>query len=257
MIGPNESPGICSRAITELFRVARTERGADWRYTFSVALLEIYNEQIRDLLAKEADMGKVLDVKQYEGPNGSSVGVPDLTHVPITHGTTDEVLAIMAAGMANRAIGCTNLNEHSSRSHCVFTVTIEGFNTTTGIKAHGQLHLVDLAGSERVGKSQSKGMRLVEAQHINKSLAALGNVISSLVSRTTHIPYRNSKLTYLLKDSLGGDSKTLMFCNMNPFNYWETLSSLQFASRVRAVELGPAKTHVEVADNSKKGDDGF
>jgi kinesin family protein C2/C3 len=89
-------------------------------------------------------------------------------------------------------------------------------------------------------------MRLVEAQHINKSLSALGNVISALVGKNAHIPYRESRLTHLLKDSLGGDSKTLMFCNCNPLNYWETLSSLQFASRVRAVELGPAKTHVEV-----------
>ncbi len=94
-------------------------------------------------------------------------------------------------------------------------------------------------------------MRLVEAQHINKSLSALGNVISSLVGKNSHVPYRESKLTHLLKDSLGGDSKTLMFCNCNPLNYWETLSSLQFASRVRAVELGPAKTHVEVNPTSE------
>ena len=113
--------------------------------------------------------------------------------------------------------------------------------------------MVDLAG-ERVQKSGATGDRLTEAQHINKSLSALGNVISALVTRQSHVPYRDSRLTFLLQDSIGGDSKTVMFANVTPapYNRQETLTTLQFAQRVRSVDLGLAKTHVEVEGSGQQ-----
>jgi len=122
-------------------------------------------------------------------------------------------------------------------------VQVEGTNRLSGATSRGKLNLVDLAGSERVGKSGATGDRLKEAQAINQSLSSLGDVIASLVSKSSHVPYRNSKLTYLLQDSLGGNSKTLMFVNLSPAadNLGESLCSLNFASRVRNVDLGQAK----------------
>jgi len=136
----------------------------------------------------------------------------------------------------------TNMNEHSSRSHSLLSVEVEGENLIAGIKYVGKLHLIDLAGSERLSKSLATGDRLEEAKAINKSLSALGNVIEALQKKSSHIPYRNSKLTYLLSDSLGGHAKTLMFINVSPNNTdaEETNCSLQFATRVRKVELGQA-----------------
>uniref|UniRef100_A0ACB8E698 Uncharacterized protein n=1 Tax=Sphaerodactylus townsendi TaxID=933632 RepID=A0ACB8E698_9SAUR len=143
-------------------------------------------------------------------------------------------------GHINRATECTYLNEHSSRSHALLMVTVRGVNYSTGIQTTGKLNLVDLAGSERVGKSGAEGSRLREAQYINKSLLALGDVIHALRSRQGYIPFRNSKLTYLLQDSLSGESKTLMMVHVSPVekNTSETLCSLKFAERVRSVELG-------------------
>ncbi|KAF1430151.1 Kinesin-like protein KIFC3, partial [Spheniscus mendiculus] len=152
-------------------------------------------------------------------------------------------------GHVNRATECTNLNEHSSRSHALLIVTVRGFDRSTGLRTTGKLNLVDLAGSERVGRSGAEGSRLREAQHINKSLSALGDVIYALRSRQGHVPFRNSKLTYLLQDSLSGDSKTLMMVQVSPAekNTSETLCSLKFAERVRSVELGPISRKAELA----------
>merc|ERR1719201_58903 len=142
------------------------------------------------------------------------------------------------------------MNELSSRSHSI--VTIKTTCTMKGSEAEGRgtylgkIHLIDLAGSENVGKSGVTGQNLKEAQNINKSLSSLGDVIQSLVAKNPHVPYRNSKLTMMLKDSLGGDSKTLMIVCISPaqFNVTETQSSLNFASRARNVELGKAKRNV-------------
>ncbi|NXW02306.1 KIFC3 protein, partial [Fregetta grallaria] len=152
-------------------------------------------------------------------------------------------------GHVNRVTECTNLNEHSSRSHALLIVTVRGHDRSTGLRTTGKLNLVDLAGSERVGRSGAEGSRLREAQHINKSLSALGDVIYALRSRQGHVPFRNSKLTYLLQDSLSGDSKTLMMVQVSPAekNTSETLCSLKFAERVRSVELGPVSRKAELA----------
>ena len=131
----------------------------------------------------------------------------------------------------------------------MLSVFVEGTNIATGSRTRGKLYLIDLAGSERVKKAEVVGDRLKEAQAINKSLSCLSDVMSALAKKSPHIPYRNSKLTYLLQDALGGDSKALMFVNISPLldSMSETICSLNFAARVRTVELGQAKKNVSMA----------
>uniref|UniRef100_A0A0E0DF43 Kinesin motor domain-containing protein n=1 Tax=Oryza meridionalis TaxID=40149 RepID=A0A0E0DF43_9ORYZ len=159
-----------------------------------------------------------------------------------------DVLDLMRVGHRNRAVGSTALNERSSRSHSVLTVHVQGKEIASGSTLRGCLHLVDLAGSERVDKSEAAGERLNEAKHINKSLSALGDVIAALAQKSSHVPYRNSKLTQVLQDALGGQAKTLMFVHMNPEAdaFGETMSTLKFAERVATVELGAAHANKEV-----------
>lgn len=178
----------------------------------------------------------------------SGLAVPDATIHPVN--STSDVIELIRTGLGNRAVGATALNERSSRSHSVVTVHIQGVDLKTGATLRGALHLVDLAGSERVDRSAVTGDRLKEAQHINKSLSALGDVIFSLSQKTSHIPYRNSKLTQVLQSSLGGHAKTLMFVQINPdvSSYAESLSTLRFAERVSGVELGTAKMNKEGKD---------
>ena len=152
-----------------------------------------------------------------------------------------EALLEQAAGA--RSVEATNANARSSRSHCVFTLHLHGHNTETGVDTHGIINLIDLAGSERLSKSGATGGRLKETQAINKSLSCLGDVIYSLANREAHVPYRNSKLTYLLQPCLGGDGKTLMFVNVAPTqeSAQETLCSLRFAAKVNACEKKAGK----------------
>ncbi|CAN6278044.1 unnamed protein product [Urochloa humidicola] len=164
--------------------------------------------------------------------------------------STSHVIELMQTGHNNRSMSATALNERSSRSHSVVTIHVQGQDVKTGNTLRGALHLVDLAGSERVDRSEVTGDRLKEAQHINKSLAALGDVIFSLSQKNAHVPYRNSKLTQVLQTSLGGHAKTLMFVQVNPdvLSYTETLSTLKFAERVSGVELGVARTNKDGKD---------
>lgn len=212
--------------------------------------------------------------------------VPGLVWVPVT--SVDDVARVIAVGSKNRAVGSTNSNLHSSRSHAyailllllvtatrLLMVEVASKNLVTKEVVRGKLTLVDLAGSERVSKSGAEDERLVEAQNINRSLSALGDVIQGLARKDSHIPYRNSKVNLWFLHSLltpvnisttrltwyklvcgsarndltGGDSKTLMFVQVNPHpeSIGETVCSLNFASRVKNVELGPAKRHVDGA----------
>jgi len=237
MEGVEDNRGVNFRALSELFRIKRQRK--DYVYKISVSMKEIYNEKIRDLLAeKESEE----ELKILTGDRG--MYVKGLTSIPVE--TEEDVLTMMKRGNSNRSVGKTNMNEHSSRSHSLLSVEVEGENTIAGIKYFGKLHLIDLAGSERLSKTMATGERLKEAQAINKSLSALGNVIESLQKKSTHVPYRNSKLTYLLQDSLGGHAKTLMFINVSPTSYdgEETNCSLTFATRVRKVELGTASKNI-------------
>ncbi|CAN1300784.1 Kinesin-like protein KIN-14J [Linum perenne] len=240
-ISSKEGWGVNYRALHDLFQIAQSRKGS-MTYDIGVQMVEIYNEQVRDLLACDGSQRR-LGIWSTTQPNG--LAVPDASMHQVT--STEDVLELMNVGMMNRAVGATALNERSSRSHSVLTIHVNGMDVETGTLFRGNLHLVDLAGSERVDRSEVTGDRLREAQHINKSLSALGDVIFALAQKSQHVPYRNSKLTQVLQSSLGGQAKTLMFVQLNPDvdSYSETLSTLKFAERVSGVELGAARSNKE------------
>nr|XP_043624723.1 kinesin-like protein KIN-14Q isoform X2 [Erigeron canadensis] len=250
MEGIEENRGVNFRTLEELFRVIE-ERKNQVRYEICVSVLEVYNEQIRDLLLPTSQPGvaaKKLEIRQVgEGLHH----VPGLVEAHVSN--IGEVWEVLKTGSNSRAVGSTNANEHSSRSHCMHCVMVKGENLVNGECTRSKLWLVDLAGSERVAKTEVQGERLKETQNINRSLSALGDVISALATKSPHIPFRNSKLTHLLQDSLGGDSKTLMFVQISPNenDLSESLCSLNFASRVRGIELGPAKKQIENSEVMK------
>nr|BBK04052.1 kinesin-like protein [Nicotiana tabacum] len=248
MTGPEgaseEDWGVNYRALNDLFRISQM-RESTFKYEIKVQMMEIYNEQVRDLLSSDGSQ-KRLGILSTSQPNG--LAVPEASMFPV-NGTSD-VLDLMDTGLRNRAKGSTAMNERSSRSHSIVTIHVHGKDIKSGSSMHSSLHLVDLAGSERVDRSEVTGDRLKEAQHINKSLSALGDVISALAQKNAHIPYRNSKLTQVLQTSLGGQAKTLMFVQLNPevASYSETMSTLKFAERVSGVELGAARSSKDGRD---------
>ncbi|KAH9606266.1 hypothetical protein KSS87_020101 [Heliosperma pusillum] len=245
MSGPNdvteETYGVNYRALNDLFQLSE-QRKATFSYEVSVQMMEIYNEQVRDLLAPD----------EIRNSSQTGINVPDAHRLPVS--TTSDVINLMNLGFKNRAVSSTAMNDRSSRSHSCMTVHVQGKDITSGAMLRGCMHLVDLAGSERVDKSEVTGDRLKEAQHINKSLAALGDVIASLSTKNAHVPYRNSKLTQLLQDSLGGQAKTLMFVHISPEPdaIGETISTLKFAERVSTVELGAARTNKDSSSDVKE-----
>ncbi|XP_049386771.1 kinesin-like protein KIN-14I [Solanum stenotomum] len=247
MTGPSdltkETLGVNYRALSDLFNISEQRKDVI-SYDISVQMVEIYNEQVRDLLTPDGVNKKV----EIRNSSQKGFNVPDANLVPVT--STSDVLNLMNLGHKNRAVSATAMNDRSSRSHSCLTVHVQGKNMTSGTILRGSMHLVDLAGSERVDKSEVLGDRLKEATHINKSLSALGDVIASLAQKNSHVPYRNSKLTQLLQDSLGGQAKTLMFVHVSPeLNaVGETLSTLKFAERVSTVELGSARANKEGSD---------
>ena len=207
----------------------------DLQFLVRASYLEIYNEEIRDLLSK--DPKNSLDCKENID---TGVYVKDLTSFVVKN--VNEIDHVMQAGKKNRSTGATLMNQTSSRSHSIFTIVIECAEIKGDHIRVGKLNLVDLAGSERQGKTGATGDRLKEATKINLSLAALGNVISALVDgKSSHIPYRDSKLTRLLQNSLGGNAKTVMCANCGPadYNYDETLSTLRYANRAKNIKNKP------------------
>eukprot|EP00300_Choanocystis_sp_HF-7_P030279 c39072_g1_i1.p1 GENE.c39072_g1_i1~~c39072_g1_i1.p1 ORF type:complete len:766 (+),score=221.84 c39072_g1_i1:49-2298(+) len=240
MQGPRENAGVNTRALKELFRLV-AEKGEDYQFEMAISILEIYCETIRDLLEPSNDN---LQVRQEKLGDRTRNYVDNLKEETVH--SVDDVEAVIDTANKNRSIAATNMNEYSSRSHLVMSVSCRTTDKLSGKKAASSLHMVDLAGSERVGRSGVTGQKLKEAQSINQSLSALGNVLAALGRKDGHVPYRNSKLTHVLADALGGNSKVLMFCNISPSsdNVAETVSSLQFATRARAVELGKATANV-------------
>lgn len=202
---PNEeTTGMIPRAVSQIYKVAQQLKQFGWEYTMEGQFLEIYNEAIHDLLGDVSSYGKIKhEIHHHENKGGgaSTTSVTDMTTVVLD--SPGRVKQMLRKASQNRATGSTNLNERSSRSHSVFTLKLRGKNKESGETTNGILNLIDLAGSERLSMSGSKGDRLKETQAINKSLSCLGDVIQALVNDDTHVPYRNSKLTYLLKNSLG------------------------------------------------------
>ncbi|RYR66563.1 hypothetical protein Ahy_A03g012584 [Arachis hypogaea] len=246
MSGPSLSSksdwGVNYRALHDLFHISHSRRNSIM-YEIGVQMVEIYNEQQIKYCFLDLHTLGIWNTTQ---PNG--LAVPDASMHSVNSMT--DVLELMNIGMTNRATSATALNERSSRSHSVLSIHVRGTDLKTNTLFRGCLHLVDLAGSERVDRSEATGDRLKEAQHINKSLSALGDVIFALAQKSSHVPYRNSKLTQLLQSSLGGQAKTLMFVQLNPdvASYSGTISTLKFAERVSGVELGAARSNKEGKD---------
>ncbi|KDO30870.1 hypothetical protein SPRG_04772 [Saprolegnia parasitica CBS 223.65] len=237
--GNGQMRGIIPRSIEKILDECSKNQEAGWRYTLHASFLEIYNEAVRDLLAKKEDAQKSLTIKMLEKHGG--VTVPDLTLVEI-HAVRD-VEGLMERASRLRSVAATDMNEQSSRSHSVFSLYLKGTNDEQGVVLEGRLNLVDLAGSERISRSGATGERLKEAQAINKSLSALTDVFNAIALKNSHVPFRNSKLTYLLQSCLSGDGKTLMMVNLSPTieSTGESLCSLRFAHNVNMCELGKAK----------------
>eukprot|EP00529_Nitzschia_sp_RCC80_P007120 CAMPEP_0113521394 /NCGR_PEP_ID=MMETSP0014_2-20120614/44616_1 /TAXON_ID=2857 /ORGANISM="Nitzschia sp." /LENGTH=1349 /DNA_ID=CAMNT_0000419349 /DNA_START=140 /DNA_END=4189 /DNA_ORIENTATION=+ /assembly_acc=CAM_ASM_000159 len=239
-----------------LFKSQRSEEegpAGKFVYNVEIGMLEIYNDECYDLLGSG---GSTLAEKKKEAQKAGGkasleirrnkegrIEVPNLTKEPVNN--IDDVFTLLERGNKHRATAATSLNQTSSRSHMVLWVDItSGFEGQDGNK--GTLFLVDLAGSERVKKSEVEGDHMKEAGHINKSLSALGNVMEALDRKASHIPYRDSKLTYLLQDSLGGNSRTMMIVAVTPVDvaYDESIHALQFATRVRRINIGAAQRNV-------------
>ncbi|KAG8066364.1 hypothetical protein GUJ93_ZPchr0004g40372 [Zizania palustris] len=241
-----DQKGIIPRSLEQIFKTSQSLESQGWKYCMQASMLEIYNETIRDLLAPgrssnfEMTAGKQYTIKH--DPHGNTT-VSDLIVADVF--SSADVTSLLAKASQSRSVGRTHMNEQSSRSHFVFTLKISGSNENTGQQVQGILNLIDLAGSERLAKSGSTGDRLKETQAINKSLSALSDVIFAIAKGDDHVPFRNSKLTYLLQPCLGGDSKTLMFVNISPeaSSIGETICSLRFASRVNACEIGIPRRH--------------
>lgn len=239
--GVGANAGIIPLLCTELFQEVAA-RGASRSYTVHCSLLEIYNEVLKDLLVR-GEGGADLQIFEEAAAGGRGIFVEGLSETQVA--SREAVLGIISAGQAKRAVGQTNMNEHSSRSHMVLTLKVSACDVGDAngdSRTSSKLHLIDLAGSERQKATGATGLRLKEGAQINLSLSALGNVINALTEsskgQSRHVPYRDSKLTRLLQDSLGGNSFTVMVCNISPAesNADETVSSLRFAERAKKIE---------------------
>ena len=322
MQGAGSGPmrGIIPRAMEQVAAYCAQQRTRGWAYEMEVTYVEIYNEQVRDLLGEDAGAPTTRDFGRAEAQSGLEVflrrplslrrvlrfacSVPSsrdacaitpstrvlrfacavafetpsrprsrrratsercrptqvrrdpktgrvfvdgATRRPIDPADAAAVDALVACAARHRCVASTEMNAVSSRSHAVFTLHLTGTNAERRARLRGALHLVDLAGSERLDRSHAQGQRLKEAQSINKSLSALAGVFASLNAKRSHVPYRDSRLTFLLQPALSGDGKTLLFVNLSPTaaSANESLCSLRFAKQVNQVELGKATRAVE------------
>uniref|UniRef100_A0A8C3SBC6 Kinesin family member 27 n=1 Tax=Chelydra serpentina TaxID=8475 RepID=A0A8C3SBC6_CHESE len=246
-----DEKGIIPRAIQELFQSISENHNID--FSVKVSYIEVYKEELRDLLELETSM-KDLHIREDEKGNTVIVGAKDCQVESV-----DEVMSLLESGNAARHTGTTQMNEHSSRSHAIFTISIcqqqpaqspknvdaaQDSSLRSGQIIASKFHFVDLAGSERVTKTGNTGERFKESIQINSGLLALGNVISALGDpkrKSVHIPYRDAKITRILKDSLGGNAKTVMITCINPSSsdFDESLNSLKYANRAKNIRNKP------------------
>ena len=261
--GSGAMKGIIPRAVEQILNQAHILQKQKWTFTISASFLEIYNEELKDLLVnmnegvvtqssgmstRNQNQNKLAIRRERDGKSY----VAGLKRIKICTENAEEGLKclkkLMTAAARARSVASTKMNAVSSRSHSVFMLHLNGSNDETGAVVNGALNLCDLAGSERLDRSGAgnDAKRLKETQAINKSLSCLGDVFTSLSNGSSHVPFRNSKLTYLLQDCLSGDGKALMFVNLSPTveSSGESLCSLRFAQRVNQVELGKATKHI-------------
>ncbi|KAJ3056456.1 hypothetical protein HK097_006775 [Rhizophlyctis rosea] len=235
-----EFRGLTPRLVESIFSTI-FNAPTNLEFTVRVSYMEIYMEKIRDLLNPANDNLPVHEEKNR------GVYVKGLLEVFV--GSVAEVYDVMRRGQSSRSVAYTNMNAESSRSHSIFVLTITQKNLNDGSQRSGKLYLVDLAGSEKVGKTGASGQTLEEAKKINKSLSALGMVINALTDgKSSHVPYRDSKLTRILQESLGGNSRTTLIINASPssFNEAETLSTLRFGMRAKSIK-NKAKINAELS----------
>ncbi|CAD8097559.1 unnamed protein product [Paramecium sonneborni] len=249
MIGTQQETGLMPRALQSLFNYSESDRFKDTQ--FKVSYVEIYNENIRDLLTSE---DKNLEIREDKNNGIQISGV-----IEIDVKTVNEVLSLLKVGNRNRSKEATDANKESSRSHAILQIQVECKDKAAGLQEQiiqSKFSLVDLAGSERAANTNNRGLRMVEGANINKSLLVLGNCIQSLSEanekgiKNPFIPFRNSKLTRLLKDSLGGNCRTVMISNVTPSvsSFEETYNTLVYANRAKNIKT-VANRNVLVAQN--------
>ena len=241
MLGTEESPGNMVLTLKELFKKIESY-SSEREYNLKLSYLEIYNENIRDLLSNTNEEN--LELREDPSKGLCVSGITEL-HV----NSTKDIMYQLRKGNKNRTVEATNANETSSRSHAILQVLIEFKDKTADIQIeikYGKLSLIDLAGSERASATHNRGIRLIEGANINRSLLALGNCINALCEANEkgtkpHVPFRDSKLTRLLKDSLGGNSRTVMIANVSPASstFEDTYNTLKYANRAKNI-----KTHI-------------
>lgn len=254
-IDDDSQKGLIPRIVDTIFDYIASS-SSDIEYTVGVSYMEIYMEKIRDLL-DTSNKNKL--IVQEDKDNGVHVKGLQCFYVS----SSEELYELMKQGSNARAVASTNMNQESSRSHSIFQIVITQKITSSGIIKKGNLFLVDLAGSEKVNKTGASGQTLEEAKKINSSLSSLGHVINALTDdKATHVPYRDSKLTRILQESLGGNSRTSLIINCSPslYNAAETLSTLRFGARAKKIknkahvnaELSPKELKRKLAESVKQ-----
>ncbi|KAL4802114.1 P-loop containing nucleoside triphosphate hydrolase protein [Aspergillus unguis] len=263
MMGNAEQPGLIPRTCEDLFQRIEAAEAPDVSYNVRVSYFEVYNEHVRDLLVPRTDPPHYLRIRESpsEGPY-----VKDLTEV--TARNYNDIMKLMRKGDVSRTVASTKMNDTSSRSHAVFTITLKqihhDLSTDETTERTARIRLVDLAGSERAKSTEATGQRLREGSNINKSLTTLGRVIAALADPKAGrpgkrkgkevVPYRDSILTWLLKDSLGGNSKTAMIACISPTDYEETLSTLRYADQAKHIRTRARvnQDHLSAAERDRQ-----
>jgi kinesin family member 4 len=236
----DDNSGIIPRVLNDIFKKINDNSNKNIKYNVKVSYIEVYNDDVKDLLTSKQPGELSLIIRE----ENSCIKVVNLTEISVNNVATTKRL--LQKGSSARSVGGTAMNDQSSRSHAIFTVTVEQLNENDNSLLKSKFHLVDLAGSERLSKTQAEGIRLQEGININLGLLALGNVICALGedsngSKNKHVPYRQSKLTRLLQDSLGRNSHTLMIACVSPADssMEETLNTLRYADRARKIKNRP------------------
>lgn len=264
MMGTPDQPGLIPRTCRGLFERVESEQSGSITYNVHVSYFEIYNEHVKDLLTPRTNPPTYLKIRESKG---EGVFVQNLTDEKVE--SYEDIERIMRTGDLNRTVASTKMNDTSSRSHAVFTLTLKqiqaDLSDDSTIERVARMRLVDLAGSERAGRTEATGQRLREGGNINQSLTTLGRVIAALADpkrqratrmtglqnqtkrRAEVVPYRDSVLTWLLRDSLGGNSKTAMVACISPTDYDETLSTLRYADQAKRIRT---KAHVNQDNKS-------
>lgn len=248
--GTGDMRGLIPRSIEQIGAHEAQLRNDGWMFSMKLSFLEIYNEVIKDLLREKSKEEGRHEIKV--GDDGRRT-VTNLTMKSVDPNDRDAIDAVLALAARRRSTTSTDMNAKSSRSHSVFTLRLTATHKGRNQAVHGTLNLVDLAGSERLNRSNAVGQRAKEATSINRSLSSLADVFAAIGQKRSHVPFRHSRLTWLLQPSLSGDGKTLMVANVSPTGASapESLCTLRFASGVNQCELGKAKRTVEEVKGKK------